>query len=183
MVARIFSLAALAVALLLSRLEASAQQAVSHLQTGDSLPLLTGHSLPGDAVDLPSEAIGHRAVILFSFSRAGGQRAEDWIQHLSQEVPDVRIYSVIFLETVPGPFRAVVASGIKSRTPQQQQRHTLLVYAEAIAWKQQLKGCEIEDVCVLLLRPDSHIAWMTGGSFSANSDRTLRSQLNSIGPE
>jgi len=183
MVSRSLSLAALAIALLISIMESAAQETVSHLLAGDSLPLLTGHSLSGDAVELPSEARGRRAVILFSFSREGGQRAKDWIQHLSLEIPGVSIYSVVFLETVPGPFRGVVASGIKSRTPQQQQGRTLLVYTKTNAWKQQLQSCDLEDVCVLLLKPDSHIGWMTGGSFSANRDQALRSQLSFVGHE
>lgn len=183
MIARISFLATLALALLGSNLRASALNGAPHLQAGDLLPLLAGQSLPGDPVELPSAAEGHPTVVLFSFSRAGGQRAQEWIQHLSQEMPDIRIYSAIFLEAVPGPFRGVVVSGIKSRTPQQQQRRTLLLYAKANAWKQQLQTCDVEDVCVLLLGPDSHIRWMTGGAFSANSDQALRSQLRSIGHE
>lgn len=181
MVSRTLSLAILGVALLGSNLKASAQNEARRLQTGDLLPLLAGQSLPGEPVELPSAAEGHPTVVLFSFSRAGGQRAQEWIQHLSQEMPDIRIYSAIFLEAVPRPFRGVVVSGIKSRTPQQQQSRTVLLYAKANAWKQQLQTCDVEDVCVLLLGPQSHIRWMTGGAFSAKSDQALRSQLKPIG--
>ena len=183
MAARILSLATLAVALLGSNLEASAQKGPPHLQAGDLLPLLAGRSLPGDPVELPSAAEGHPTVVIFSFSRAGGQRAQDWIQHLSQEMTGISIYSVIFLEAVPGPFRSVVVSGIKSRTPQQQQSSTLLLYAKTNAWKQQLQVCAAEDVCILLLGPNSRIRWMIGGAFSANSGQALWSQLKSIGHE
>lgn len=177
MVARILSLATLASALLISQFEASGQEAAHHLQAGDLLPPFAGPSLSGNPIELPSAAKGRPTVILFSFSRAGGQRAQEWIQHLSQETPHISIYSVFFLEAVPGPFRGVVVSGIKSRTPQQQQSRTILVYTGANAWKQQLQTCDVEDVCVFLLGPDSHIRWMTGGAFSTNSDRALRSQL------
>ena len=183
MVARILRLATLAVALLGSTLGASAQNGPPNLRTGSLFPTLTGPSLKGDPIHLPSEAEGHSIVILFSFSRAGGQRAQEWIQHLSQEMPDIRIYSAIFLEAVPGPFRGVVVSGIKSRTPQEQQRRTILLYAKSNAWKQQLQACGSEDVCLLLLGPDSHIRWMTGGAFSANSDQALATQLRTIGHE
>ena len=33
------------------------------------------------------------------------------IQHLFQKMPDISIYSLMFLEGVPGPSRGVVASG------------------------------------------------------------------------
>jgi hypothetical protein len=181
MVSRTLSLAILGVALLGSNLKASAQNEAPRLQTGDLMPLLAGQSLRGEPVELPSAAEGHPAVVLFSFSRAGGQRAQEWIQHLSQEMPDIRIYSAIFLEAVPRPFRGVVVSGIKTRTPQPQQSRTFLIYENANAWKQQLQTCVAGDVCALLLGPESHIRWMTGGAFSAKSDQALRSQLKPIG--
>jgi len=180
MVLRILSLATLAAVLLGGHLEASAQKASPHLEVGDLLPLLAGHSLTGDSIELRSAAEGHPAVILFSFSRAGGQRAQDWIQHLSMELPEVSIYSVIFLEAVPKLFRGEVVSGIKAGMPQAQQRRTLLIYENANAWKQQLQTCDADDICALLLGPDSHIRWMTGGAFSAKSDQALRSQLKPI---
>ena len=182
MVPRILSLATLALTLLGSNPKASVENE-ARLQSGDLLPLLAGQSLPGEPVELPSAAEGHPAIVLFSFSRAGGQRAQEWSKHLSQEMPDIRIYSAIFLEAVPGPFRGVVVSGIKSRTPQEQQRRTILLYAKSNAWKQQLQACGGEDVCLLLLGPDSHIRWMTGGAFSANSDQALATQLRTIGHE
>jgi hypothetical protein len=180
MTARILFLVTLAVALLGSSLKASPQNEAPHLQIGDLLPLLAGQSLPGDSVELPTAAEGHPTTVIFSFSRAGGQRAQEWIQHLSQEIPEISIYSAIVLEAVPVPFRGVVVSGIRSRTPQPQQRRTILLYANASAWKQRLQACEVEDVCVLLLGPDSHIRWMTGGAFSAKRDQALGSQLRSI---
>lgn len=183
MIARILSLAALAAALLGSNIEASQQEGAPTLHAADLLPRLAGPSLRGDTVELPSAAGGHPTVVLFSFSQAGGQQAQEWIQHLSQEMPDLNVYSVIFLEAVPRPLRGVVVSGIKSRTPQQQQSRTLLLYANTNAWKQQLQTCDVEDVCILLLGPDSRIPWMAGGAFSANSDRALRSELKSIGRE
>lgn len=182
-IAGISLLTTVAFVLLGSNLIAFAQDTATHLQPGDMLPLLAGQSLPGDPVELPSAGEGHPTVVLFSFSRAGGQRAQEWLQHLSQEMPDIPIYSAIFLESVPGPFRGVVVSGIKSRTPQQQQRRTILLYAKLNAWKQQLQNCDVEDVCILLLGPDSHIRWMTGGAFSANSELALGAQLRSIGHE
>jgi len=183
MVAHMFSLAILALALYEGNLKAVAQNEAPRLQTGDLLPILAGQSLSGEPIELPPTAEGHPSVALFSFSRAGGQRAQEWIQHLSREMPDMRIYSAIFLEAVPRPFRGVVVSEIKSRTPQEEQGRTILLYAKSNAWKQQLQTCDVEDVCVLLLGPDSHIRWMTGGAFSTNSDQALRAKLRSLGHE
>lgn len=181
MVARILFLATLAGALLGGNLRASAQRSSPHLQAGDLLPSLSGQSLLGNPVEFPSAAGGQPTIVLFSFSRAGGQRVQDWIHHLSKEMPDIGTYSMIFLEAIPGPFRSVVVSRIKSSTPKQQQSRTLLLNAEASAWKQQLQTCIAEDVCILLLGSDSHIRWMTGGAFSRINDQALESELKSIG--
>ena len=183
MVARILRLATLAVALLGSTLGASAQNGPPNLRTGSLFPTLTGPSLKGDPIHLPSEAEGHSIVILFSFSRAGGQRAQEWIQHLSREIPSIDIYSVIFLNPVPAPLRGMVVSSIKTKIQIRQQSRTALLYGKANAWKPLLETCDVQDVCVLLLGPDSHIRWMTGGAFSVNSDLALSSQLKSIGHE
>lgn len=154
-----------------------AQESRSNLQPGNLLPSLTGRSLADDSVDLPSAAEGHPAIVLFSFSRDGGQLAEEWVHHISAEFPGLDAYSVLFLDAVPRLFRGVVVSGIKSRTPQEQESRTLLLYSQADKWKQQLHTCDLQDVCVLLLGTDSQIRWMAGGAFSADEDQALHSQL------
>lgn len=167
-------------ALFLSVLSLSAQQARSSLQLGDLLPAIDGHWLSGGEAALSSATFDHPAVILFTFSRNGGQQAQGWRQHLLEDAPGLTIYQVMFLEAVPSAFRSVTLAGIKRGTPPDQQSHTLLLYRDADAWKQRLLIRDVDNVCLLLLGPDARIRWMTTGALSAQSNQELRARLQTM---
>ena len=82
------------------------EQGTSLLKPGDALPPLAGQTVAGKPLDLPTAAEGKIAVVIFSFSRAGGRDAQNWAQHLSKDDPHLSIYSAIFLESVPRLFRS-----------------------------------------------------------------------------
>ena len=105
--------ASLAISLFLLSAHSPAQPGQPYLKPGDILPPLFGQALTGKVLDTASVFGGSPAVVVFSFSRAAGRDAQLWTQRLRKDDPHLAIYTVIFLESVPGLFRAMAVSGIK----------------------------------------------------------------------
>ena len=102
--------------MLLSAL-AGAQTGPPALKAGDMLPPLAGQALSGKQVDLAAALGGGPAVVVLSFSREGGRDAQLWTQRVRKDNPQLAVGMAIFLESVPGLFRGMAVSGIKSGVP------------------------------------------------------------------
>jgi hypothetical protein len=136
------------------------------LKPGDILPPLAGQALTGKWLDIASVSGGNPAAVVFSFSRAGGRDAQLWTQRLMKDDPHLAICTVIFLESVPGLFRAMAVSGIKDGMPPPLQDRTILLYRNEDLWRQRLQVANERHTCVMLLGPTGRVQWMTPGPFS-----------------
>lgn len=161
-----FFVAGLSISLFLFSTHSAAQPGQTHLKPGDIPPSLAGQALTGKWVDITSASSGNPAVVVFSFSRAGGRDAELWTQHLMKGDPHLAIYTVIFLESVPGLFRAMAVSGIKDGMPSALQDRTILLYRDEDLWKQRLQVANERHACVMLLGPTGRVQWMKSGPFA-----------------
>jgi hypothetical protein len=136
------------------------------LQPGNALPPLVGQTLSGKPLELPAAVRGSVAVAIFSFNRTGGRDARNWAQRLSKDYPNLGIYNVIFLESVPRLFRSMVISEIRSGMPPVMQAHTLLLFQQQVFWEQQLQVKDENDACVVVLGKTGLIRGMFSGPFA-----------------
>ena len=163
---RSFFFASLAISLFLLSAHSAVQAGQSYLKPGNILPPLAGQALNGKWLDIASVSGGNPAVVVFSFSRAGGRDAQLWTQRLMKDDPHPAIYTVIFLESVPGLFRAMAVSGIKDGIPPALQDRTILLYRDEDVWRQRLQVTNKRHACVVLLGPTGGVQWMTPGPFA-----------------
>jgi hypothetical protein len=163
---RSFFLASLAISLFPLSARSSVQAGQPYLKPGDILPPLVGHALTGKWLDSASVFGGNPAVVVFSFSRAGGRDAQLWTQRVMKDDPHLAIYTVIFLESVPGLFRPMAVSGIKDGMPPALQDRTMLLYRDEDLWRQRLRVVNESHACVMLLGPTGRVQWMTLGPFA-----------------
>lgn len=147
------------------------------LQPGDALPSLAGQSLGGRPLDLPANAQGKVAVVIFSFSRAGGGDARNWAQHLSKDYPRLPVYNVIFLESVPRLLRGMVVSGIKSGMPPATQDRTVILYEQQSSWDLRLHVTNEDSARVLVLGPTGHIQEIASGPFAEAIYLRVRTEI------
>ncbi len=103
---------------------------------------------------------------IFSFSRTGGRDARNWAQHFSNDYPQLAIYNVIFLESVPRLFRPMVVSRIQSGMPPGMQDRTQPLYQQQISWEQMLHVKDENYACVVVLGRTGLIRWMASGPFA-----------------
>ena len=158
--------ASLSLSLFLLSAHLSAQRRQSYLKPGDILPPLASQALTGKWLDIASSNRGSPAVVVFSFSRAGGRDAQLWTDRLMKENPHLAIYTVIFLESVPGLFRAMAVTGIKDGMPPALKDRTILLYRDEDLWRQRLQVTNKRHACVVLLGPTGGVQWMTPGPFA-----------------
>ncbi len=159
----------------------AAPSAASPLRQGETLPEISGQALTGRSIELPAEASGKPAVVIFSFSKAAGNDARSWNERLSREFPkDVPRFTIIMLESVPKLFRGMALSGIKSSMPIAMQDRTLVLYRDETLWKQRLAFSEDSHSYVILLGPDGRISWKSEGAFAEAGYAQLRSQLSAM---
>jgi hypothetical protein len=163
---RSFFFASLSLSLFLLSTHCGAQTGQPHLKAGDDLPPLAGEALTGKWLDIASDSGGKPAVVVFSFSRAGGRDAQLWTQRLMKDDPHLAIYTIIFLESVPGLFRGMAVSGIKGEMPPALRDRTTLLYRDENLWKQRLQTTDESHACVMLLGPTGRVQWMTPGPFA-----------------
>jgi hypothetical protein len=138
----------------------------SVLQPGAALPPLQGQTLTGRQLDLNTASGSRAAILIFSFSRAGGRDAQNWSRRLAKDRPLVPIYTVIFLQSVPHLFRSMALAGIRSGMSPSMRSRTLILYQDENLWKQRLGVGNESNASLILLNPDSHIAWISSGPWS-----------------
>ncbi len=157
---------------------APSQSPPSPLQAGDTLPSLAGQTFTGKHLALPAAAHGEQAVLIFSFSRAGGQEEQKWVRQLAKDHAHAVIYSAVFLESVPRLFRPLVLAGIRSGMPASLQDRMLLLYRNERLWKQRLNLVDENHAEVILLDPEGRIHWITSGPFTGALCAALEKQMH-----
>ncbi len=178
--ARIVILIVLGVAPVLQPVADAAQAVAAPLHTGEEFPQLSGQSLTGKSLELPSMIAGKPAVVVFSFSRSAGKDARSWNVHLSQDFPSLSINTIILLESVPSLFRGMALSGIKSGIPSSMQDRTVVLYKNEELWKQRLDVTDENRAYLVLVGPDGHIRWKNSAGFTGGAYAQLQGEVRKL---
>jgi hypothetical protein len=158
---------------------------IAPLHPGDAFPEIAGEALSGKPIVLPAVAAPQAAVVAFSFSRAGGNDSQKWIDRLSREFPPGRApetYVVIMLESVPALFRGMALSGIKSGMPAALQSRTLVSYQDEELWKKRLLVTSTSKSYVVLLDARGLIRWTGSNGLNDADYERLKDELASLPP-
>jgi hypothetical protein len=162
---------------MLLAVSAHSQPGTLPLKPGDALPPLAGQTVTGKPLELPARSGGEVAVLIFSFSRAGGRDAQNWAQRLSKDEPHLPVYTVIFLESVPRLFRPMAVSAIRSGMPTAMLDRTLILYQRQNFWEEKLNITDESDACVLVLGQTGGIRWISSGRFAYSLYLRLREEV------
>lgn len=157
-----------------------ADSAVLPLHLGDTFPDLTGETLSGGSLRLPSAATGKIAVVSFSFSKAAGKDSRIWRGRLSKDFGAngaVTDFAVIMLEEAPKFLRGMIVSGIKSGMPSSLRDTAMVLYRDEALWKQRLAVSSEGRAYQILLDPRGRILWMSSGSFTDEEYAHLKEEL------
>jgi ATP10 protein len=155
------------------------------LHVGDALPVIAGETTSGKTLALPPAAAGKAAILVFSFSRAGGNDAHIWNDHVAIKAGDdsrVPSFTVMMLESVPRVLRGMVASSIRKQMPAAMYERCIVVFRDEAIWKQRFAASDLGRAYVLLIDGGSRICWMNSGPFSDSAFQQLREAVLRVHP-
>jgi ATP10 protein len=169
-----------ALALLMPAWTIHGQPAAIPLRLGDPLPDVTGQSLSGNPAHLSTMVEGKIALVVFSFSKAGGKDTQLWDRDLLRDFGSnrsVALSTVIMLESAPRLLRGVIVSRLKNDMPPSLHNSTIVSYEDEKLWKQHLDVLNDSRAYVVLLGQDGRIRWMSSGGFSDAEYEQLKAKI------
>lgn len=155
-------------------------QSAAPLHLGDVMPDVSGQSLSGSPVHLSIAVSRKTAVVVFSFSKAGGKDMQLWNKNLLRDSGSngsVALSTVIMLESAPRLLRGVIVSKLKKDTPPPLQSGTIVSYQDEQLWKQRLGVADDSRAYVLLLDHDGRVRWINSAAFSDTQYAELRTKI------
>lgn len=150
--------------------------AADPLIIGGFLPEIQGETLENKSLELPTACAGKITLIVFSFTKQGGNSAKQWRDSFEKEFgsnSNVNNYGVMFLEGVPRLLRGLVSSGIKKGIPTRMYPFLLRVYKNEKLWKERLNVSNDDDAYSVLLDSSGKVLWMNTAPFSENQFNEL----------
>lgn len=162
--------------------------AVQPLQLGSVLPDVSGETLPGSPIRLRGLLNGKIAIVVFSFSKGGGEDARVWNEHLDRDYsgnPSVACSTVIQLQDAPRLLRGIIKSALSREMPPYIRDRTIVTYQDEALWKQRLGVTDPGHAYVLVLGKDGQIRWRSSKAFSGfefgGLERSVLGQLRNAG--
>ena len=153
------------------------------LHTREPFPNISGNTLSGRLLELPTAATGKPVVVVFSFSRTAGKDAHLWNEHLAREFSNaVPAYEVVVMESVPKLFRGMAMSGIRSSMPLSRQERTVVLYRDEKLWKLRLAVSDDKRAYVVMLGPDGHLRWSNSAAYSDSEYAQLKHAIELLLP-
>jgi hypothetical protein len=149
----------------------------------EQMPRITGESLSGKQVSLPSASAGSVAIICIGFSHASQSQLKPWAERATKAFRQndrVLVYSIAVLEDAPRLIRGMAVHGMRSRVPARQHDHFVVVYQGESELKRITGFQRPEEAYILLLDSRGEIQWVSHGPVSDAAVRELTDRVRSI---
>lgn len=159
---------------------AAALASAQTLQLGTTVPPITGTTLEEQAITLPDASKGKVALLIITFSKAGGERGRGWSDVFLKDYPQddkVTSYAIAMLEDVPSILRGMVRRGIKRGVPTSVRRRFVTVTQGEGQWKQRVGMKDDKDAYLLLLDSRGQLQWIHHGAFDPSVYASLKMKI------
>ena len=153
------------------------------LQSGALLPQLQGTTLNDHEITLPDASSGKVTLLIITFSKAAGERAQEWNKRFFKDYPEdnqVTSYAVAMLEDVPSLFRGLARSGMKHGVPASVHSRFLIVTKNEATWKKYTGMLDDKDPYLLLLDKQAHLQWTHHGAFDQTIYDALKARITDL---
>jgi hypothetical protein len=139
---------------------------------GQVLPRTEAETLSGRKVTIPDVFGGKPAVVVFSFSKAAGEKTGEWISALSKD--GAPVWSAAMLEAAPRFIRPMIRSGMKRDLSAAMLDRSLCLYAGEKAWRAALGVIQDDAPVVVLIDAKGQVAWKQQGVYSAEAWKVVK---------
>jgi len=152
-------------------------------QISGAMPKIEGESLAGQTVQLPDDAAGKVAVLIFGFSKASKGSTSAWGKKISADFsnqPAFVLYQLPVLEDVPRLIRGMVISSIRKDVPDNMRDHFVLVLHGEAQLKTLVSYKDSDDAYIVVLDRAGKIAAQTHGPLNDANYSQLREKIESL---
>ncbi len=152
---------------------------------GMRIPPVDGHTLSGNAVELPAGLQGKVGVLIVGFSQGSRGEAQAWGQRLAADYGNsqtVVYYEMPVLESVPRLLRGYVLKKIGESVSERGKAHFLPVLDHEKEWKALAGYHAADDAYLLVVDATGTVRWKTEGALTESSYAQLKQQLESARP-
>lgn len=163
------------------------------LDVGAKLPSLQGQTLDDKEIILPDAAAGRISLVIFTFSKAAGDRSRVWQDHFVKSFPEaatpeagaaqnsrITSYSVAMLSDAPGFVRGMIRSAMRKGTPPALRSRTITVLTDSKPWKQRVEMSNDKDDYLFLLDTKGQVVWIYHGEFGDKPDQELKAKITEL---
>jgi hypothetical protein len=153
------------------------------LQPGSPLPSFEGESLSGKTISLPGASAGKPTLLVFSFSKEGGEKSTPWMNAWVKEYGSgdrIAYYSVAMLEAAPRLIRGLIRSGMKKGMPPAIQDRSVLLYKDDKVWRTRLGVTKDDAPFVVLLDAKGQVQTIRTGAYDSALAEAIRSKLSDL---
>jgi len=171
--------------LMLSIATPFAQEKMTPLRVGDTMPVLSGEFLTRRAASLPAAASGKVALVMLGFtygSRGAVERWGEWFGKAMADRSDVTYYEAPMLGGAARLGRFFIDRGMRKNTPVAKHEQVLTVYGNTGPWKARLGVTDASEThaWMLLIDKTGVVRWMHHGNFDATAAEELVRVLNGL---
>jgi len=150
------------------------------LRIGDLFPPLVGPSLSGKPIVVPDTSSSRYTLVVFGFSRAGGDDAGRWNRRVSSDSSArarADVVVVAELEGAPRLMRGLIARGIRRGTPPSVRDQMMILDHDDALWKRRLAVSATERSYAVLIAPNGRIRWKSDGPYDDSRFTRMRDEL------
>ena len=160
-----------------------ASRPASTVSPGARLPALEGETLSGKRLTLAGASAGRATLLIFTFSRKGGESARPWTEAAAGlGNPGLATYRILVLGGVPRLLRWLVVGGIEKGMPAVLHDTTVKLFADEDAWKARLGVRAEDDPHLVLLDTEGAIRWLHSGACDDAGRALLAERIGALRP-
>jgi hypothetical protein len=147
-------------------------------------PTISGQTLSGHPVTLPTATAGHPAILFVGFSHASQKAVEGWSRQVAAQLktthPEVERFDIAVIQDAPRLVRGMITHSMKGSVPVAEHDHFLTVTQGEEELKKAADYSAGDDAYVMLIDGAGKITWHTHGDVSDAALKQLAEQVNAV---
>lgn len=136
---------------------------------GKALPPLKGEYLSGRKANLPADAKGRIALLLFGFSYPSRLQVDEWAAHWEKEYSSdasLAVYEIPMIGGIERLGRFFINRGMRHGTPHEKHENVITVYGGTGPWKKLLQVTDTKLAYAILVDQQGVVRWSHRGLYS-----------------
>lgn len=150
----------------------------SQVTIGGNMPQVTGESLEGQTVVIPTDFAGQETLLLFGYKQDSQFDIDRWLIGLDMTQTQVAAYEIPTIQgMVPRMFSGFIDSGMRKGIPKQLWKGVVTVYADGDKVQRFTGNQNPNNARVMLLSKEGEIVYFYDQGFSVEALNDLRDAL------